>query len=477
MTSVSPCVYPIPREARVVGEMSRPTSMVSGGSATLKHGSLQKLARGTAPPVNWLPSRSRAPRQRHRTQRNAVDNKNLLTVIVTASASPLNPSTAILRELILSLRHLQLPKGNPVLLSHDGPRVSKWAQAPLNTSIEWRVMSKQLQMSEFPPKYLRYLGNIEAMLPAAIECTGLALRLLVRATNGYLAGNIAFALSFVRTPYVLKVEHDHLFTRPFDALSIVHDMIADPRLKYIRFNRRENVRVRCDNGDYYRHSPFDQDLAKQLWGLHAPPPYTALANNYTRTSCFSDMNHLTPTSYYRNLLLPYMLKSDCKDAKDCYPKVSPENLVQDHCWIARNHSVFGTYIFDGISAPPTIAHVDAALHGVGEVLPQVKEWVKTVKERARNGTDDPPFECRQPLDLRPPKGLSVANTYYRPREPKHLPAVQKHLTANPPRQPASSLTGERVRPRPASPRRAAKVGKDRGVAPTASQLVGELGEG
>ena len=35
----------------------------------------------------------------------------------------------------------------------------------------------------------------------------------------------------------------------------------------------------------------------------------------------------------------------------------------------------------------------------------------------------------------------------------------------------------RVRPRPASPRRAAKVGKDRGVAPTASQLVGELGEG
>ena len=69
------------------------------------------------------------------------------------------------------------------------------------------------------------------MLPAASACTDLAIRLLLRATNGYLAGNLAFALSHVRTPFVIKVEHDHPFVRPIDLISVVRDMSADKRLQ------------------------------------------------------------------------------------------------------------------------------------------------------------------------------------------------------------------------------------------------------
>jgi hypothetical protein len=151
---------------------------------------------------------------------------------------------------------------------------------------------------------------VQLLLPAASACTKLALRLLVRATNGRLAGNLAFAMSFVTTPYVLKVEHDHPFARSIDIMSVVADMRADPRLKYVRFNRRENVRVRCDNGDYFRSSPYDQGLAKALWGSFAPRRDVAMANNYTRTACFSDMNHLTLTAYYRTHLLPVMLNAE-----------------------------------------------------------------------------------------------------------------------------------------------------------------------
>ena len=360
-----------------------------------------------------------APRSVHATRRgsstaaaaSAGPASSLLTVVVTASASPLNPSTAILRELILSLTHLQLPPQTPVLLSHDGPRLGPRAITyNISASYSWQQLSRIMPALAFSPAYLRYLSNVQQLLPAAAACTNLDLRLLVRATNGNLAGNLAFALSHVRTPYMLKVEHDHLFTRPVDALSVVRDMIADPRLKYVRFNRRENFRVRCDNGDYYRNSPPDREIAKALWGAHEAPRGVRVANNYTRTSCFSDMNHLASTAYYRNLILPVMLRADFG-----YPKIPPETLVQDHCWIARNHSTYGTYLFDAINAPPTIAHVDAALHGVGEILPQVREWIRGVRERAKSGAEDEPFTCRAPLDLRPPQGSTVSSTHWRNR--------------------------------------------------------------
>ena len=337
----------------------------------------------------------------------------MLTVVVTASISPLNPSAAILRELLLSLKHLQLPIRNQVLVSHDGPRLGPRAYVAQNASApySWNQLSRRVAAQQFPEKYLGYLANVAQMLPAAERCTGLSIRLLVRATNGNLAGNLAFALAYVRTPFMLKVEHDHPFTRKLDAISIVHDMMADRRLKYIRFNRRENIRVRCDNGDYYRDSPSDRLLAMALWGPHEGPRGMKLQNAYSRTACFSDMNHLTSTDYYRNLVLPIILRPDWG-----YPKVTPENLMQDHCYIVRNHTVYGTYIYDAVGAPPTIAHVDAALRGVGEVLPQVRVWLQEVKQRARNGTADPPFACEPSLDLRPPSGLSVSSTYFRKRD-------------------------------------------------------------
>ena len=386
----------------------------------------------------FAPRRATAPARSKYSEH--VEPSRLLTVLVTASVSPLNPSTAILRELILSLTHLQLPQGNLVLLSHDGPRLKRDAHAHnASAPYSWPLLAKSMAAQEFPSKYLQYLGDVQRLIPEFEACTHLTIRLLQRATNGHLAGNLAFALAYVRTPYMLKVEHDHLFTRPFNLLSVVRDMIADPQLKYVRFNRRNNIRVRCDNGDYYRSSPPDQLLGQALWGAHMPRGGVRLANNYTRTCCFSDMNHLTSTDYYRTWVLPVILRPDWG-----YPTVTPENLMQDYCWIARNHSTYGTYIFDAIDAPPTIAHVDAALHGVGELLPQVRVWARDVRARARNGTADGPFRCSAPLDLRPPDGLDVAQTVHRLRH-ERSPQAQ--------RAPQGAKLPMRHAPRAREPRR------------------------
>ncbi len=303
-----------------------------------------------------------------------------LTLIVTASASPLHPSTAVLQQTLLSLRHLGLPRGYgpPVLLAHDAPRARDAA------------------------RYAEYLRRVKGLLPAAAQCTGLTLRLLVRPTVGRLAGNLAFALAHVSTPFMLKVEHDHPFTRSVDVLSVVRDMVADRRLKCVRFNRRENRCLRCDSGEFGRvrvSQAYTRQLARKLWGAHAPRRGTLLRYNYTRTSCFSDMNHLAVTSFYRDEVMPVVLRA---------PWRPPEAVMQDECWIARNHARYGTYIWDGPDALAAIVHIDAAMRaGVGELLPHVRAWLRGVHARARNGTADPPFRCAPALDLRPRRKYGV----------------------------------------------------------------------
>ena len=75
-----------------------------------------------------------------------------------------------------------------------------------------------------------------------------------------------------------------------------------------------------------RDSAIDRRLSKELWGEHSAPAGVRLRHSYTRTACFSDMNHLTTTSYYRTRVLPIILRRDLG-----YPHKTPENMMQDHC--------------------------------------------------------------------------------------------------------------------------------------------------
>ena len=314
-----------------------------------------------------------------------------VTVVVTASAAALNPSLAIITETLLSLRLLSLPAGTPVLISHDGPRISG-VDAP------------------FPPNYLRYIGRLQHRLPEFAQCTGLNMQMLLRGTNGSLARNIQFALGFVRTPFVLKVEHDHIFVRPVPLLDVVDDMVNDPGLRYVRFNRRENIPKACDVGyPFYNQLKVSgipaaknlfgtRDLGTQVHhktdlGLRRVP--SALRCNYTRTVCFSDMNHLTTTRFYLETLLPPMLAASPRP---------PESAIQ--LWMIRDppatsQDKLGTHIYGALRAPPTITHLDGANRGVGERRSDVQRWMHSLyrlHEKASADGDEvevEPFRCRE----------------------------------------------------------------------------------
>jgi hypothetical protein len=277
----------------------------------------------------------------------------MVTVIVTSSFSKaVHPSTAILSELILSLRRLGMPPATTVLLAHDGPRLPTSEPSSSGEAVE-----------QFPSAYLEYLARIRNLLPRLRACTGLELRLVLRLENGNLAGNMALAVKLVRTPFILKAEHDHIFIRPVPLMSILNDMLHDSRIKYVRFNRRRNIQINCDRGDYV--SSEHKYAARAVWARHTPPPGIGLHCNYTRTPCFSDMNHVVRTQHFREMLLPLMMAS---------PETMPETVMQRK--IMQNVGDFGTFIFGSPGHASTIVHADASIHGNGELVPEVTRWVK-----------------------------------------------------------------------------------------------------
>ena len=278
-----------------------------------------------------------------------------VTVIVTSSYARLvHPSTAILTECILSLRWLGLPLGAPVLLAHDSP----WTGPTTLASMPATDAGEQ-----FPSAYLEYLARVHHVVPRLRACTRLAIRSVLRMGRAGLAHNLALAVSLVRTPFMLKAEHDHLFVRRVPLLAILDDMRDDPRLKFVRFNRRRNVPIRCDRGDYVGEE--HKAAARRVWARHTPPLLTALRLNYTRTPCFSDMNHVTRTVYYRNRVLPFIVRE---------PNKMPEAVMQPK--IMEEVRGYGTFLFGAPNDAPFLAHADASMHGHGELLPEVTRWVR-----------------------------------------------------------------------------------------------------
>jgi len=152
----------------------------------------------------------------------------------------------------------------------------------------------------------------------------------MRLTRGCLVGNVRHALTFVKTEFILLLQHDLPFTRTLPDLSkVMEDMKINPSLKHIRFNRLFNT-----YNMYDKYWLFGKQVASTNY-------------TYTRTPGWSDNNHLALTSYYNNLIM-----KECKDGGfmegDLYWKIKDE----------ASHETYGTYLFGGLDEAPYTSHSD-----------------------------------------------------------------------------------------------------------------------
>lgn len=220
------------------------------------------------------------------------------SVIITASFISSHPSIEFIKATLDSLEHANLNKNTPVILAHD--------------------YSSDGKFIEYLKNLKRYIANKKNI------------KLVVRKSPGHLTGNIRNAFKYVKTEYVLIIQHDFPFIRSFDIEKIIDDMKENPELKHIKFNKRANIKI---------HSNAINDLfGKEVKSSN----YT-----YTRTPSWSDNNHICRSDYYRNIIL-----------KECNNGKPMESYLMNKSKTRKIHDKYGTYIFGPINQRPYIKHLD-----------------------------------------------------------------------------------------------------------------------
>ena len=153
--------------------------------------------------------------RRYRRRRRAWRLRDKLTVILCTSPVKTNPSTALIEETVGSMRHHAPALAEcPTLVLCDGYKVR---DAP-------KYRSGQVT-AEGGAKYEAYVAKLRALN------FGKMVRCAERQGFGFA---LKHALTFVRTPYVIVVQHDRNFVRAVDVEPIVKCLERhDAWLKYV----------------------------------------------------------------------------------------------------------------------------------------------------------------------------------------------------------------------------------------------------
>jgi hypothetical protein len=157
-----------------------------------------------------------------------------------------------------------------------------------------------------------------------------------------LTRNIELGLRFVRTPYVLIVQHDLPFIQPVDLLEAVATMREDSRVKHLRFNLLPNSEAGWDSG-----VPPGLNMAPGVRSGFHKEIESLRGTQLMQTLNWSDNNHLCHSSYYSEVVYPVVGFRTIPPERAMIPLVSPET-----------HAHFGTFVWGGSDAGPVISHSD-----------------------------------------------------------------------------------------------------------------------
>ena len=222
----------------------------------------------------------------------------LLTIIITASFIPSHPNIKLIQETIKSLQLINMPHDTEIILAHD-----------YNNHINYIKYFEKLN------EYIKSYSNI---------------KIIKRKDHGHLTGNIRNALQYVNSKYILVIQHDLPFITIFDIQKVKYDMEKNDNIKYVRFNKRKNIKIGLD-------------ALNHLFGLQVKQEnYT-----YTRTPAWSDNNHLCLTKYYNDVVM-----KECPDGCAMEKKLHCKNKNEEL------HKKYGTYLFGELNHPQVIKHTD-----------------------------------------------------------------------------------------------------------------------
>ena len=243
--------------------------------------------------------------------------ENSLTVIVTTSPVPSNPSIKMITTVIKSLEeNVFNEKKYKVIIACDGS----------NTKND---------------KYDQFVKKLKDFYSSNSTVT-----IVLNANKGHLSGNIRNAFNHVNTEFVMLIQHDLLFIKKINIEHILEDMRNNLELKHVRFNKRNNVKAGWDNTLLF--------ASKKIKGN----------NTYILTEAWSDQNHITRADYYRNIVL--------REVNDgIFMESLLNNISKGH------HDKYGTYIYGDLDEKNAIVHLDGSEQRRGKTGQECKTYMST----------------------------------------------------------------------------------------------------
>lgn len=234
-----------------------------------------------------------------------MEMRDICTICITANPIPGHPKISFIEDVLNSLRFLKGMEDADIILSHDGN--------------QGNVISDE--------EYEMYFSNLDKYTAHSSR----RFKFVRLDRREYLVGNLRNAMRHISTPFTLNIQHDMPFVREIDIKSVVNDMQNHPEMLHVRFNRRQNVKVK-----------FDTRGPNVIW-----EEFNTKDNVYVKTNGWSAMNHLTRVDYLVDIL-------------DRCDKPSPEKFIMQlkakpPIWRAWA----GTFIYDGIGSEPTTCHKNA----------------------------------------------------------------------------------------------------------------------
>ena len=256
------------------------------------------------------------------TTKGAVRETQNITFVITTTASPIHPSTCIIKKTLNSI-----PADFPILVSFDicdeEPQ-----DGPKGTKCERYEKYKNTLLHHIQHVDKRYIQTTE----------------IPRHTPGRkLTRNLRHALSLVKTEFVVIVQDDMHFLRPIPFADIAIDMLEwSNNLTYVSFSMA---------GRGSHNVTFDVEItghAEVVGHSTEGPSFRNSSTSYMTTSIWTDNNYICPTHYIRNLVencrMPY--------PEWCQMKVMDSNQT-NYTW---DH--FHTWRYGRKGSKPMIGHLD-----------------------------------------------------------------------------------------------------------------------
>ena len=225
------------------------------------------------------------------------DVSSLLTVIVSTSATQSNPST-LLPELVISsffqnapcLRHCEK------IIVCDGYRKPR-----KESRDEYR---RGYLTEEAASRYEEYIRRLASLAHEEIEPIGRNAKVLVMPERRGFGYALKAALHFVKTQYVIVVQHDRMFSRVVNIPAVLEAMRKFPeKLKYVHFPT--SISQRFLNEFKNQNLSGTNEWMKDLYMEIQHKTVKGSGASYVPIMHWYDSIHIASTKHYMDFVFGY----------------------------------------------------------------------------------------------------------------------------------------------------------------------------